>query len=86
MSVLIIATAPGREEYEKVTAQVGDPQSQEGVELHIAAERADGSVYVVTVFESAEAADTFEKEKLLPAFQAVGVMPEGGPPERCPVI
>jgi len=84
MSVLIVANAPSREEYEKVEAQLGGMGA--GVEFHTAGLKADGSVEIVTVFESAEAAETFQRERLFPAFAAAGVMPEGAPPEMIPVI
>lgn len=86
MSVLIVATAPSREEYEKVSAHIGGVESVQGVDYHVAGVLPDGRVQIVTVFESDEAADTFQREKLLPAFEALGVMPEGGPPERATVI
>lgn len=84
MSVLIVASAPSREEYEKVDAQMDGMGA--GVEFHAAGLKADGSVQIVTVFESAEAAETFQRERLFPAFAAAGVMPEGAPPEMISVL
>lgn len=86
MSVLIVATAPGLEEYEKVNAHIGGAASVAGVEFHAAGVKADGSVQIVTAFESQEAAEAFQRDKLFPAFQALGVMPEGAPPEMITIL
>ena len=86
MSVLIVATAPSREEYDKVNEALGGADAVAGVEFHAAGVKADGSVQIVTVFESAEAAESFQRDRLFPAFQATGVMPEGEPPEMITVL
>jgi heme-degrading monooxygenase HmoA len=43
-----------------------------GLVLHTAGEAADGSTRIVTVWESAEHAEAFQRDRLFPAFEATG--------------
>jgi heme-degrading monooxygenase HmoA len=49
--------------------------------LHTAGEGADGTTRIVTVWESAEHAEAFQRDRLFPAFEATGAMGDGPPPE-----
>ena len=76
MALVVIAHPPSRELYEKVVAQVGmadDPPA--GLIVHTACE-VDGGVRVVDVWESREAAEAFDRDRLMPAFAASGITPE----------
>lgn len=80
MTFVVLAKAPSREAYDKITAAVdvnSDPPA--GMLVHTATETADG-VQVVDVWESREAADEFERTRLFPAMESSGAMPAGQAP------
>jgi hypothetical protein len=72
-----------QEIYEKVRQQAGLDRPGGGV-LHVAGPSPNGGWRVIEVFESEDAAKRFVKERLAPAFQAVGA-PLPPPPEFWPV-
>ncbi len=77
MTFVVLAKAPSREAYEKVTAAVdvsSDPPA--GLLVHTASETEDG-VQVVDVWESRQAAEEFERTRLFPAMESSGAMPAG---------
>jgi hypothetical protein len=86
MAFVVIAHPPSRELYEKVMGKLGgadDPPA--GLIIHTASE-VDGRVRVVDVWESREASEAFDRDKLMPAFAAAGITPEmqaQAQPERC---
>jgi heme-degrading monooxygenase HmoA len=75
MPVVQVSQAGSRGEYESVSSQL-DLQGDRppGLILHSASETASGEVEIVDVWESAEAARAFEQERLLPIFEAAGLM------------
>lgn len=86
MPVVQVSHAPSREMYDTVQKQVElEGDRPQGLILHAASEMEDGTVQIVSVYESAEAAQAFERERLMPAFQAAGVMEnvqQAGPPPK----
>jgi hypothetical protein len=60
-----------QEIYEKVRGQIGLERPAGGI-LHVAGPSPNGGWRVIEVFESEEEAKRFLKERLGPAFQAVG--------------
>ena len=77
--VVLIATAPSRALYEAVDKVLGSDVPA-GCIVHTATEEADGTVRVVDVWESREAADAFERDLLMPAFETVMAENSGGAP------
>jgi hypothetical protein len=77
MPIVQVSQANSREQYEAVS-NVLDLSSNRpaGLILHSASETASGGVEIVDVWESAEQAGAFERERLFPAFAATGVMDE----------
>ncbi len=76
MAFVVIAHPPSRDAYEKVMEKLGsadDPPA--GLIIHTASEL-DGRVRVVDVWESREASEAFERDRLMPAFAAAGITPE----------
>jgi quinol monooxygenase YgiN len=73
MAVVLITTAPSREAYEAVSAEVGEAPPQ-GCIVHTATE-VDGGVRIVDVWESQQAIDDFFASRLGPAFEKLGVPP-----------
>jgi hypothetical protein len=71
MAFVLIATAPSRDAYEQVTAEVGT-DAPPGCMVHTASE-VDGGVRIVDVWESKEAIDSFFEAKLGPVFAKFGV-------------
>jgi hypothetical protein len=72
-----------QEIYEKAREHLGLDRPAGGI-LHLAGPRPDGGWRVIEVFESEEEAKRFLKERLGPAFQAVGASPPP-PPQFWPV-
>ncbi len=79
MTFVVIGKAPSREAYEQVSAALGDVANDPppGLLVHTASETEDG-VQLVDVWESRQAAEEFERTRLLPAMGASGVMSEQG--------
>jgi heme-degrading monooxygenase HmoA len=81
MTVVLIGTAPSREPYEQIAAAAHvstDPPP--GIIVHTATEMPDGTVKIVDVWESRQAVEAFERDRLIPAFEAGGG--QGPPPDR----
>jgi quinol monooxygenase YgiN len=74
MAFVLITTAPSRDEYEQLTAEVGT-DAPPGCIVHTASE-VDGGVRIVDVWESKQAIDSFFETKLGPAFAKLGVEAE----------
>jgi len=75
MAVVQVSNAPSRSMYEQVSGMVGiDENRPEGLILQSAAELPSGEVQIVSVWESADAAQTFLTSRLFPAFEQAGVM------------
>lgn len=72
-----------QEDYDQVREQVGLDRPAGGV-LHVAGPSPNGGWRVIEVFDSEEAAKRFVRERLAPAFQAIGASPPP-PPEFWPV-
>lgn len=83
MSLIQVSSAPSRAAYDAVEEIVGVAGTRPaGVIVHSAAELADGTVLIVDVWESGEAMDEFERDRLLPAFAQFPAGPAGVMPER----
>ncbi len=80
---MLVSYAESREQYDEVAAKLAmRTDVPPGLIVHAAAE-VDGRVQIVDVWESPEARQRFEQERLLPAFAATGVlerMQQQGPP------
>jgi hypothetical protein len=81
--VVIIGHAPSRAMYEEVDRVMGGV-TPAGVIVHTASEDADGTVRIVDVWESREAADAFERDLLTPAIEKVmgGSLADATPPDN----
>lgn len=77
MAFVLIGTAPSKDAYEQITAEVGT-DAPPGCIVHTASE-VDGGVRIVDVWESKQAIDDFFESKLGPAFAKFGV--EAAQPE-----
>ncbi len=64
--------------YDQVREQIGLDRPAGGV-LHVAGPSPKGGWRVIEVFDSEEAARRFVKERLAPAFQAIGAPPPPPP-------
>ena len=86
MALVVIAHPPSRDAYEKVMEKLGNPDDPPaGLIVHTASEF-DGRVRVVDVWESRQAYEAFERDRLMPAFAAAGITPEmqaQARPEHC---
>ena len=74
MALMLVSSAPSRDAYdaiERIVDVTGDRPP--GLLVHSAAERADGTVLVVDIWESDATMDAFERERLFPAFEAGGM-------------
>jgi hypothetical protein len=72
-----------QEIYDAVREKVGLDQPAGGI-FHVAGPSPNGGWRVIEVWESEEDAKRFVKERLLPAFEAVGAQPPP-PPQFWPV-
>jgi len=90
MTVLLVSSAPDRSSYDKVAGIVDLVADRPaGLVLHAASELPDGTVQIVDVWESAEHADAFGRDRIFPAFAAAGVleqMTSQPPPVAHPTI
>lgn len=74
MAIVQVSSAGSRDEYEAVDRLLDLTSNRPaGMLLHSASENADGSVLLVDVWESDDAMDAFERERLFPAFEAGGL-------------
>ena len=80
MAVAYLAqTTASDEEFHRISAEVVDSGGPpEGSILHLSGKAADGTRWIVDVWENAEAAQRFERERLFPVFERHGIDP--GPP------
>lgn len=88
MAIVQVSSAASRDAYEAIDRLLDLTSNRPaGMLMHSASENADGSVLFVDVWESDDAMDAFEKERLFPALEAGGqeaAMQE--PPTRHPVF
>jgi heme-degrading monooxygenase HmoA len=84
MPLILIAEAENREIYEAVASQANMTADRPaGLVLHSAGETDSGAVRIVDVWESAEHAAAFERDRLFPAMREAGhAGPDGPQPER----
>jgi hypothetical protein len=71
----------GQEQYDAAREQVGvtSENMPEGAVLHVAGPSPNGGWRVVEIWESEDAAQKFDEDRVLPALQQVGV--QRPPPE-----
>jgi hypothetical protein len=85
MAYVALSYVPNREMYEAVAKHLDVAGNRpSGLLAHAAAELPDGRVQLVDVWASSSAVDGFEQDRLVPAFDALGVPPqvrEGGRPQ-----
>jgi hypothetical protein len=86
MAVAMMVDNPkgSQEIYERVRELLGMEQPAGGI-FHVAGPSPNGGWRVIEVWESQEDAQQFVSERLLPAFEAVGVPGPPQPPEFWPV-
>jgi hypothetical protein len=79
--MIVIAEAESREIYTAVAelAEVATKRPA-GLVLHSAGETETGAVRIVDVWESAEHAAAFERDRLFPAMREAGMPEPSGPP------
>jgi hypothetical protein len=84
MAVLITGEVPGMtvEQYDKVNETMGVSTAADidGLICHTAGSTV-GGMYISDVWESQEAFDRFIQERLMPAFQEVGITAQGPEPK-----
>ncbi|MDX6377166.1 MAG: hypothetical protein QOE98_1469 [Gaiellaceae bacterium] len=74
MPVMIVSETASREEYEAVAGRLDFAADRPaGLIAHGAGEREAGGVRIVSFWESADDAQAFERDRLFPAFEALGV-------------
>ena len=80
MAVAIIVDNPGgsQEVYDTVREKIGLERPAGGI-FHVAGPSPNGGWRVIEVWESEQDARRFVKERLLPAFEAIGVPPPPAP-------
>jgi hypothetical protein len=85
MAVAMMVDNPegSQETYERVREQLGLEKPAGGI-IHLAGPSPNGGWRVIEVWESEEDAKLFAKERLVPAFEAVGA-PAPPPPQLWPV-
>ncbi len=69
-----------REQYDRLNGEIRE--EPEGLILHTASEKDDGTMRIVDVWESKEAYERFERETLMPAAERAGIDMPGEPPPR----
>lgn len=80
MSIAYLAHASvSDEEYRRVAEDVERDGPVEGHTLGLSGKAEDGTRWFVDVWESAEAAQRFERERLFPAFERHGISPGEAP-------
>lgn len=81
MTIVLIGHAPSRAMYEEVSKSMGG-DAPAGLIVHTASEDADGTVRIVDVWESREAADAFDRDELTPAIEKMmgGNLADAAPP------
>ena len=83
MPFVMVSSAPGREQYDAVSAHLGlDDARPDGLLLHSASETPAGSIEIVDVWSSREQMQAFERERMFPAFQASGMAEQMAGTER----
>ncbi|MEA2126428.1 MAG: hypothetical protein QOI80_3210 [Solirubrobacteraceae bacterium] len=81
MPLILIAEAKNREIYDAVASQANIAADRPaGLVLHSAGETETGAVRIVDVWESAEHAAAFERDRLFPAMREAGMPEPSGPP------
>lgn len=84
MAISQVSNAPGRAEYDAVSKLLDmEGNRPAGLILHSAAETETGAVQIIDVWESTDALEAFVQQRLMPAFQQIGVMDQvmaQGPP------
>jgi hypothetical protein len=85
MAIAMMVDNPegSQEGYDAVREKLGLEKPAGGI-FHVAGPSPDGGWRVIEVWESEEDAKRFVKERLLPAFEAVGTAPPP-PPQFWPV-
>ena len=85
MAIAMMVDNPegSQEIYDQVRGELGLEKPAGGI-FHVAGPSPNGGWRVIEVWESEEDANRFLKERLQPAFEAVGV-PGGAQPEFWPV-
>ena len=85
MAVAMMVDNPegSQEAYDRVRARLGLEKAAGGI-FHVAGPSPNGGWRVIEVWESEEDAKRFVKERLLPAFEALGAPPPP-PPQFWPV-
>jgi hypothetical protein len=80
MAIAMMVENPegSQEDYDRVRERLGLEQPAGGI-FHVAGPSPDGGWRVIEVWESEEDAKRFVKERLLPAFEAVGATPPPRP-------
>jgi hypothetical protein len=76
MAIAMMVENPkgSQDDYDRVRERLGLEKPAGGI-FHVAGPSPDGGWRVIEVWESEEDAKRFVKERLLPAFQAVGAAP-----------
>ena len=75
MPITHLSEAPSRELYESLSQTVNLLDDRPaGLILHTAGETATGTVQIVNVWESRADADAFERDRLMPVFEAAGII------------
>lgn len=84
VAMMINNPAGSEELYEKVMAEL-DTAAPLGGRLHLAGPSPDGGWRVIEIWDSAEEASTFLRDRFAPALRAAGVTTEPPQPEFWPV-
>lgn len=75
MTVVQIAQAPNRAEYERVAKIVDLAGTRPaGLILHAATELPSGEIQIIDVFETAEHLAAFGQQRIFPAFAEAGIL------------
>jgi hypothetical protein len=78
LHVTHVSEAPSREVYESLREKVGLLDDQPtGLIVHTAGETPTGTVQIINVCESRADADACERDRLLPVFEAAGLIERG---------
>jgi hypothetical protein len=85
IAMLVDNPEGSQEIYDKVRAHLGVEDRPAGGILHVAGPSPSGGWRVIEVWESEEDAERCFKERLVPAFEAVGVQSRPPQPQFWPV-